>query len=484
MDTHTILNTISSTIATHQLFEPHDVALVMISGGGDSVALLQALVDVREDLDIEVRAFHLNHSLRPGASQEDEKFVRAFCEKLGVTLTAVTLDVGEYAAEHKLNLEDAGRTLRYREAQENLNAYLDEHDIRRSKGKIVTGHSRDDRIETFFSRALFGAGSGGLGSIKARRDNIVRPLIECDRAELRAWLSARGIAWREDESNQDTTRTRAFIRARLIPAAEELNPRFRDALERSMNLVADDDALLSNMANQFARDFSDDRVVGDHLIFNLSFMRTLDRTMARRTIRAGIMQMFPEASRLDAASIESIVENMDCDGYVQDLPEGLRVESRCGTLKVAKKIDPETWSDVVLESDGETDLGPAGLMYLEEVKLDELIYDTHIANVDADVFLGSLTAGPARNAERIVPLGMPEGSQLLSDVFIDAKVPKEQRAYVPIVRDASEVVWVAGQKVADRYKITEQTTRVWQLEWVPNNERKLVENGRGNTADG
>ena len=483
MDTQNTLTKIQNTIQTYDLISEGDVVLVMLSGGGDSVALLKALASFKEEAGFEVRAFHLNHQLRSGTADEDELFARRLCSDIDVPLEVVRIDVGAYADERKLNLEDAGRQVRYEHAEKILNEYLDAQEIRRSKGKIATGHTRDDRVETFFARALFGAGAGGLGSIKVKRDRIVRPLIECDRTELREWLTAQNQTWREDESNNDTTRTRAFIRARLIPAAEELNPRFREALERSMNLVADDDALLSNMANQFARDFSDDRVVGDHLIFNMSFMRTLDRTMARRTVRAGILQMFPEASRLEASHIENIVEHMDCDGYVQDLPDGLRAEARCGTLKIAKKVDPETWSDVVLNTEGETDLGAGGILYLDEVKPEELVYDSHIANVDADVFFGSLTAGPARTGERITPLGMPEGSQLLSDVFIDAKVPKEKRPFVPVIRDAQHVVWVAGQKLADRYKITDKTTRVWQLEWVPNTERNLVENGRGNTAD-
>ena len=482
MDTNNLLNKISHTIRSFELLKDDDIALVMLSGGGDSVALLRALTALRETLNIEVLAFHLNHQLRGATAQRDETFARTLCDELGVTCHIESVDVAAFAQEHKLNLEDAGRILRYDRAQEYLREYCDARDIRRSHGKIVTGHTRDDRVETFFARALFGAGSGGLGSIRVQRDNIVRPLIECDRAELRAWLEGLGQEWCEDESNEDTTRTRAFIRSNIIPACEELNPAFRDALERSMNLVSDDDALLSTMASQFARDFSDDRVLGEHIVFNIMFMRTLDKTMARRTIRAGIMQMFPEASRLEASHIQNLVDNMDCEGYVQDLPDGLRAEVRCGTLKVAKKRALDTWSDVVLNSEGETDLGPAGLVYLEEVNPSELIYDSHIANVDADVFLGSLSAGPARNGERIAPLGMTEGSQLLSDIFIDAKVPKEERGLIPVVRDASEVVWVAGQKIADRYKITDKTTRVWQLEWVPNSERTHVDDGRGKTA--
>lgn len=479
MNTLDTLEMIQDTISANHLIEADDIVCVMLSGGGDSVALLRALADLRETLNFTLAAYHLNHQLRPGSAEADQAFAQALCQQLKVELRVDSFDVKTFAQVEKLNLEDAGRRIRYEHAQTFLNELLEREDKRRSQGKLATGHTRDDRIETFFSRALFGAGAGGLGSIKAQRDNIIRPLITCDRAQLRAYLTELGQDWREDESNDDTTRTRAYIRAQIIPACEQLNPSFRDALERSMNLVADDDALLSNMANSFARDFSDDRVFNKHIVFNNSFMRTLETTMIRRTIRAGILQMFPQSSRIEAAHIQALAENMDCEGYVQDLPDGLHAEVRCGTLKITKKGTPETWSDVVLNTEGKTDLGPAGLLFLEEVNPDGLIYDSHIANVDADVFLGSLSAGPARTGERITPLGMPEGSQLISDVFIDAKVPKEQRGLVPVVRDASEVVWIAGQKLADRYKVTEKTQRVWQFEWVEDSDRNIIDDGRG-----
>lgn len=460
---------IKQTIERESLFAPGDTALVMLSGGGDSVALLRVLTILAGELEIDVHALHVNHLIRKETASADEAFAVALCEELGVSCTVQRVDVGAFAQENGLNLEDAGRRVRYAAAEKLVEQLCENKNARRSQGKIVTGHSRDDRVETFFSRALFGAGTGGLGSTHAKRGAIVRPLIGCDRRELREWLESLGFSWCEDESNEDVTRTRAFIRTNIIPACEELNPSFRSALERTMNLLSDDDTLLSTMANQFARDFSDDRVVGEHIVFNINFMRTLEQTMARRTLRSGILQMFPEASRIDASHIQNLVDHFDCDSYVQDLPDNLRAEVRYGTLKVSKKRPIETWEDTILNVDGETDLGAAGKLYLEEVGVDEIYVDPFSATVDADVFLGSLSAGPARIGERMHPLGM-EGSKLLSDVFIDAKVPKEQRALVPIVRDASQVVWAAGQTLDDRYKITQETKRAWRIEWVTREE--------------
>jgi len=464
-----LIEKIKQTIENESLFAPGDTALVMLSGGGDSVALLRALTVLSGEFGINLHALHVNHLIRKETADADEAFAAALCGELGVPCTVERIDVGAFAQANGLNLEDAGRRVRYTAAEKLVERLCEQKGARRSQGKIVTGHSLDDRVETFFSRALFGAGTGGLGSTRAKRGAIVRPLIGCERRQLREWLSANGFSWREDESNEDVTRTRAFIRSNIVPVCEELNPSFRGALERTMDLLSDDDALLSAMANQFARDFSDDRVVGEHIVFNISFMRTLEQTMARRTLRSGILQMFPEASRMDASHIQNLVDHFDCDSYVQDLPDNLRAEVRYGTLKVTKKRPVDTWEDTVLDVEGETDLGAAGKLYLEEVGADEISADPFSATVDADVFLGSLSAGPARTGERMHPLGM-EGSKLLSDVFIDAKVPKEQRALVPVIRDASQVVWVAGRTLDDRYKITKETKRAWRIEWVAREE--------------
>lgn len=501
-------------ISDPSFLPPATPVVVMLSGGGDSIALATLLITWRDACQagtatlndgspapsFELTALHINHGLRE-AALDDESFVRTFCEAHHLPLEVRTVDVAAYAKNHHLNEEDAGREIRYGAAREiiaaksgdenaaamhrpSLGVRIDARDnpfAPAPLGYIATGHSLDDRVETFFARALYGSGTGALGSIRAQRDDVIRPLIDCSRADIRAFLRSEGIGWREDESNGDTSRTRANIRHTLVPACETINPAFRDALARTMDLVAEDDALLSSMAHQFARDFTDDRVDGEHIIFNLNFMRTLEPTMFKRVVRDGILSTFPDASRMEARHFEALAQNADCEGYVQDLPCSLRAESKCDTLKITRKRAQtgeggdgrlqNAWATTVLTVDGKTDLGPAGALYMEEVDPTQVLDDPYIANVDGDVFLGALSAGPAREGERIRPLGL-DGSQLLSDVFIDAKVAREERPLVPVVRDGSTVVWVAGQKLADRYRITPETTRAYQIEWVRKEEER------------
>lgn len=463
-------NSFNNAIAQYHLLDAGDVVLVMVSGGGDSVALLRLLEEHKDELSLKhLSAFHYNHGLREKESDEDEQFVQKLCDSLGIELHVAGADVGAYAEEHKLNLEDAGRILRYEAANKRLLEIADELDLHRQSPrlKLATAHSLDDRVETFFSRTISGSGLGALGSIRPKRGNIVRPLIGATRDEIRDWLLVIKQYWREDKTNEDTTRTRAFIREYIVSAAQELNPNFKQSLERTLDIISEEDALLDNMAEMFARDFSEDVVPGDHLGINLNFFRTLEPAMQRRTLRYAIIKTFPDLSRLEHAHIVALLDALNNEGFVHDLPQSLRAKRVSSTLWISKKREREEWRDMPILRSGEFDLGTAGKLVLEESNNMEIITNNpDVAVIDADTLLGNLSVGPQREGERINPLGM-EGSKLISDVFIDAKYPREERAFVPVVRDGQLVVWVGGHTLSDLYKVTEETTSFIKMTWHP-----------------
>ncbi len=239
------------------MLPPDAPVLVMVSGGADSVTLLRLLAAGDLGPIGPLSVLHVNHQLRGADADADEEFVRALCAELGVEVLVVRFDVAEYAAAEGLNLEDAGRRVRYRFAEEALDAACMAARVRPESGRIATAHTRDDRVETFLMRAITGSGAAGLSSIPYVRGRIVRPLLDCDRADVRSYLRELGQAWREDASNTDTSRLRALVRAQIVPVAEQVNPAFRETLARTIDLLADDDALLSRLADDFSRDFAE-----------------------------------------------------------------------------------------------------------------------------------------------------------------------------------------------------------------------------------
>jgi tRNA(Ile)-lysidine synthase len=185
---------------------------VGVSGGADSVGLLLLLGELREELGIVLSVAHLNHRLRGGASEADEKFVAKLAAKHRLAFHLENTDVAARAKREKANLEDAGRRARHE-----FFARL----VREGKvDRVALAHTADDQAETVLAHILRGTGLAGLGGIHLRRETVVRPLLGVRRAELRAYLRAKKQKWREDASNQDTTRTRARIRKKLLPLLE------------------------------------------------------------------------------------------------------------------------------------------------------------------------------------------------------------------------------------------------------------------------
>jgi tRNA(Ile)-lysidine synthase len=464
--------------ARHDMFPQRAVVLALVSGGADSVALLRLLADGSlGDLGA-LEALHVNHLLRGAESDADEEFVVALCSELGVPCRAVRYDVAAYAADEGLNLEDAGRRVRYRFAEEELDAMCEAAGVTASLGRIAVAHSLDDRVETFFMRAMCGAGAGGLASIAPVRGRIVRPLLGTHRAEIRAWLSARAasdvgsseadsrpaaVGWREDASNLDTDRRRALVRHELVPLAESVNPRFRETLARSMDLLADDDALLSEMAGAFAHDF-----VGTGkgaITFDRTFMRTLSRPMARRTVREALIRAFPEASRLEFDHVEALVDGLGRDAFARDLPGGLRAFSEYANM-VVERTGEEALpvAPALLPVPGIVDLGDAGRVSASDGSPDDVSGTPDSVVIDASGLGDSLVVDAVRPGDRMRPFGM-EGTRKLSDMLVDAKVPSRRRLLVPVVRDGERVVWLAGVRMSEEYRIGPDSHRAVRLTW-------------------
>lgn len=461
--THTIVDTARETVERRAMLPPGTPVLAMVSGGGDSMALLELLAGGLLG-DIQVTVLHVNHLLRGDEAAADEAAVLERCRELEVPCRAIRYDVAAYAETESLNLEDAGRRVRYRFAEEELDAWCDEIGVRREAGRVATGHTRDDRVETFFVRALTGAGPGAFASVPAVRGRVVRPLIDCDRRAVREWLESRCRGWREDASNSDTSRLRALVRAEISPVAERVNPGFRATLARSMDLMADDDALLSSMADAFARDFTSTSS-GREIAFERDWLATLDRTMRRRTIRAGLLSTFPEASRIESTHIEALVDGLANDRFARDLPEGLRAFTEYGKMVISRtSMDCRPVAPSLLPIPGIADLGPNGRIIAEKVSPELIANGVDAVTIDIGALGGELVVDGPRPGDRMQPFGM-EGTRKLQDLLTDAKVPRRDRPGIPVVRDGERIVWVAGLRSADVYRVGPTTLEAARLTW-------------------
>src|SRR5437899_799581 len=204
-----LVRSLIACMQSQELLRPGDCVGVAVSGGADSVSLLLLLLELRKKLGIVLSVVHFNHKLRGKASDADESFVAKLAAKHGLEFHSAAADVAKKAKKERANLEDTARRARY-----------DYFRLLAESGacaRIAVAHTADDQAETVLAHLLRGTGLTGLGGIHPVAGPVVRPLLGIRRSDLRHFLRARKQTWREDATNQDTKRTRARIRRKLLP---------------------------------------------------------------------------------------------------------------------------------------------------------------------------------------------------------------------------------------------------------------------------
>lgn len=245
------------TMQRHRLCPSGARVLVGISGGSDSIALAVLLRDLSEHGGFVVIGLaHLNHRLRPTADR-DEAFCLRFGDSIGVPVHVESIDVAGYAAAQRLSVEDAARRIRYE--------FLHRVATETSADRVAVGHTRDDQAETFLLKLVRGAGLTGLAGIYPQRGEIIRPLLDVTRAELRAFLRSRGLDWVDDETNEDVENPRNRIRHRVLPELERVYPSAAASIARTAGLVRDDAEWIEEVSRQRYEDLVSRSEAGLHI---------------------------------------------------------------------------------------------------------------------------------------------------------------------------------------------------------------------------
>jgi tRNA(Ile)-lysidine synthase len=235
---------IKEIIKKNDLIQKNDHIIVGVSGGPDSVCLFHILLTLSKEIDFTLSAVHINHKYRPGAAEEDEAYVRTFCEKAKVPLKVVCENMLEVAKAQNLTPEEAGRKIRYK-------AFMDEAHVMASEAKqssikIAVAHNKNDQAETVLMRILRGTGTDGLAGIPLRRTDesgyeIIRPLLYTSRTEIEEYCKENNLSPRHDKTNDSPDYHRNLIRLKLIPEIEKItgqNP--TEALSRLAENAAED----------------------------------------------------------------------------------------------------------------------------------------------------------------------------------------------------------------------------------------------------
>ena len=478
-------------LATRQTAAP---VVLMVSGGADSTALL--LMACTSKLDIldgrgvapiareRLHVLHVNHHLRGEASDGDEAFVRGLCAQYGLPLCVEHA----YFDDESGNIEAAAREVRYAAARRYVRELCAQTGAPRTAARICTAHTSSDRAETFLMNAIKGSGPAGLSSIPRRRNIVVRPLLDLTHDELVGYLQVHGQPWREDESNEDVSYLRNYVRHRVMPVVAQRNASVCKTIGAACEILGDEDAFLSQLSAQAFRSCLRKEAAGA-LVLDARRLAAAEVVIARRMVRLAIKRIDPDA-RPEMRHVERVLACVAEGSGSVTLPAGIDARVEFGMLSFKAPAAREGLVADWVTIPGRLPLGAGRILVAEPMAVEpgcdivrrarelaalgfadrdsERMLAGSRGEIPAEARMARLWVDGPAPGDVMCPLGMSGRSKKVSDLLNEARIPVSERAGVPVVRTApgGAVVWVAGVRTDERFKCTAATRVAYLLRVV------------------
>ena len=473
-----LLDRVRQFVRQHDLIAPGARVLAAVSGGSDSVALVHLLRDLATAGDCHLAGLaHFNHQLRPSAGDE-QQFAAGIAASLAIPFFVDGEDVAARARGERRSIEDAARTARH--------AFLERARVAAGADLVALGHTRDDQAETVLLRLIRGAGPRGLAGMHPRNGRIVRPLLGCRRDELRAWLTERTLAFVEDESNQDVRIPRNRVRAELLPLlAARFNPAIVDVLADQAASARDASAWMDAEAAAL-----ESRCVRASTTSGGAMVREIDIAALRaaplalqRALLWRVLSDVAGSRPIAFDHVEAALRLTDKKNERRvDLP-GQRLERIGPTVVLTGRA---AGAEGRPPADGASNFFRFPLSIPGEVALPDAGWVVSAASLESsagasgsattgspgnpggpDVALvqrdrchGSLAVRNRRPGDRFRPAGL-DGQKKLQDYFVDRKIARARRDWVPLVVDETDrIVWVAGFGIDEAFRVTDPAQEV------------------------
>jgi tRNA(Ile)-lysidine synthase len=454
----TILEKFLQTIKRYDLFSRGDSVLVAFSGGADSTVLLSLLLEIRDKWDLDLCLGHFNHGLRK-QSDEDEALVKETGQLLGLPVYTEGADVKAYSFEFGLNLEEAGRVLRYE--------FLEKTARKIKAQKIVTGHTQTDQAETFLIRLMRGSGRKGLSGIfPVVEGKIVRPLLGIEREEIEKYIVEKSLSFRVDESNLNKRFLRNRIRLELIPLLKkQYDPQIVTHLANTALLLQDEEVLLTRMTGDAAAEAI--RTGDGEAYLDVVKLSKLPRAISRRVIRIFIENIKGDLRAISLHDVETIRELKE--GKKAHLKKDLVLIRERNRIRLLREKDRRieysySWDGKDLINIQEINLQ----FFADQIQKDKFTRkfdDLQGVMLDRDTLRFPLIVRNRQEGDRYHPCGAP-GSKKIKEIFRARSIPPSARDKHPIFISGGEIVWVLGLPVSEKHKITDSTNTIFIIRCI------------------
>ncbi len=474
-----MLNEIDSILLEKCQITPGDVVLAGVSGGPDSLCLMHVL----HRLGYRVIVAHLDHQLRPESAEEAQRVEKMAAES-GLPFVHESSDVESFSRQRGLSLEEGARLARYQ--------FLFREAEKTHAAAVMVGHTADDQVETVLMHLLRGAGLPGLSGMSYRslpnawseKIPLLRPLLGVWREEVWEYLNDQGLSPSLDPSNLDERIFRNRLRHELIPYLETFNPRLRQTIWRTADILRQEDEILQERLLDDWKSVVHEIDEG-MIVFDYQALKELPLGIQRRVFHKAVLGLRPGTRDLNYQAIERAIDllNQSAPQAGTDLVFGLRLTREAQRLVLADLQAGTTshrWPQA--PTDGTLRLKIPGNVSLvdgwtltgevlecnptavSEMKQNQ---DPFQAWLDYDRLANPLVIRTRQPGDRFQPLGMPAGSIKISDFMINVKLPEKARRSWPLVLSGSTIAWLPGYRLAHDFRISSETTRMVHLRLEP-----------------
>lgn len=449
-----MLSRVKTTIEKYGMLRPKERVVVGVSGGADSICLLHVLLELQE-YGTDIVVAHLDHGIRGKEAKRDSLFVKKAAESLGLKFEPGEADVPRFKKESKMTLEEAARVLRYKFLEETRKKYRAD--------KIATAHTLDDQAETVLMRLIRGSGSRGLSGIPpVSKGVIIRPLIETPRSEVEKYLDSKGIEWIEDSTNKLRTMLRNRIRLDLLPELGTYNPRIKETLSRTSDLLRIEGDYIDRQAKKnFGRIFE---LGAPELKGDLRKFRRLHQALRLSILRLAIEGLDKSLKNITSLHLVTADEFL-ISGAVSGeagFPDEIVIAKGYDSFLLTTRSALERGFSYVIGAPGkwsfpefEVDIKKVTARTLEEERED-------VAYLDAGKVEFPIEVRSPRPGDRFIPLGM-KGEKKLKNFFIDSKVPRYERSRTPVFTSRGEIFWIGGMRIDERFKVRRKGEKALRL---------------------
>ena len=466
-----MIDKVLAYIEEHHMFNEHDKVIAGISGGADSVCLLFVLLELRKRKNIDIVAVHVNHMIREGAADEDQKYTEELCKAHNVKCIVWKEDVPSLAKKMKQSEEEAGRDVRRK-------AFA--HVLAKEKAdKIAMAHHENDNAETFIMHLIRGAGINGLSGIWPVNGNIVRPLLCVSRREIEEYLLEKGITWCNDLTNDEDDYTRNRIRHKVIPLLEEESGgsavnHINSAIKQIRLAVNFIDTETMKAYNRCVEENEDGAI-----IINKNELYKCHDTIKSYVVKEAVYKAAGRKKDIGTVHFEDVMKLFEnTSGKKCNLPYNLVAKRNYDGVVIMKNTPKKEEGGIKI-----TELKVPGKIFLKDKNLN---IETRIIEVDSKVskfdipqktytkwfdydIIKCRLVTRSRMAGDVITINNNGGSKKLKSYFIDEKIPADIRGEIPLIADGSDIMWVVGYRMSSRYQVTDKTRNILEIKVLEEN---------------